>query len=134
MDFGKLQNIEQVDFTLPADHPDTQPLLIRNKQDEKPDVYIGLPVWVNKAWVGNIYPATMREKDSLLWYARQFNTIELNSTHYHIPGDTTIERWRNSVPRGFKFCPKFPQLISHESALQNTQSMTAAFCEAIDGL
>lgn len=134
MDFGKLQSVEMVDFTLPPAHPDTEKLLLRHKQDEKPKVYIGLPVWVNKAWVGSIYPATMREKDSLLWYSKQFNTIELNSTHYHIPGPTTIDRWRNSVPRGFQFCPKFPQLISHEGALRNTQSMTAAFCEAIAGL
>ena len=134
MDFGKLQDIAHVDFTLPSDHPDTQSLLIRSKQDKKPEVYIGLPVWVNKSWVGSIYPATMREKDSLLWYAKQFNTIELNSTHYHIPGPTTIERWRNSVPQGFKFCPKFPQLISHEHALRTTQSITATFCEAIAGL
>ncbi|MBC5775763.1 DUF72 domain-containing protein [Pontibacter sp. KCTC 32443] len=134
MDFGKLQNIDHVDFTLPSDHPDTQRLLQAHKQDSKPEVYIGLPVWVNKSWIGSIYPATMREKDSLLWYAKQFNTIELNSTHYHIPGDTTIERWRNSVPKGFKFCPKFPQLISHESALRSTQSITATFCEAIAGL
>jgi len=134
MDFGKLENIADVDFTLPSDHPDTQALLSKYKQPGKPEVYIGLPVWVNKHWVGSIYPATMREKDSLLWYAKQFNTIELNSTHYHIPGDTTIERWRNSVPNGFKFCPKFPQLISHENKLGTTQSITAAFCEAIAGL
>ncbi|MBB6609745.1 DUF72 domain-containing protein [Pontibacter sp. Tf4] len=134
MDFGKLQSIEHVDFALPPDHPGTQPLLRQYKQSAKPEVYIGLPVWVNKAWAGTIYPATMREKDSLLWYGKQFNTIELNSTHYHIPGPTTIDRWRNAVPRGFKFCPKFPQLISHENMLQSTQSITAAFCESIAGL
>jgi uncharacterized protein YecE (DUF72 family) len=76
----------------------------------------------------------MREKDSLLWYAKQFNTIELNSTHYHIPSPDTIDRWRQSVPQGFKFCPKFPQLISHEAALRSTQDITAAFCAAIAGL
>ncbi|NEM96485.1 DUF72 domain-containing protein [Pontibacter burrus] len=134
MDFGKLQTIAHVDFTLPADNAGTQVVLQQHKQEAKPEVYIGLPVWVNKAWAGSIYPASMREKDSLLWYGRQFNTIELNSTHYHIPGPTTIDRWRNSVPRGFKFCPKFPQLISHEGPLRNTQSITTAFFEAIAGL
>ena len=134
MDFGKLQDIINVDFTLPPDHPGTWAVLQQAGQQAQPDVYVGLPVWVNKAWAGTIYPATMREKDSLLWYAKQFNTIELNSTHYHIPGPTTIERWRNSVPKGFRFCPKFPQLISHESALHTTQGITAAFCEAIAGL
>ncbi len=134
MDFGKLQHIDGVDFTLPANHPDTLPLLNQHKTDAKPEVFIGLPVWVNKAWVGGIYPSTMREKDSLLWYAKQFNTIELNSTHYHIPGATTIERWRNSVPADFRFCPKFPQLISHEYALRSTQGLTGEFCEAIAGL
>lgn len=134
MDFGKLQDISQVDFTLPPDHPDTLPLLKQFEGKGKAQVYVGLPVWVNKSWIGNIYPATMREKDSLLWYSKQFNTIELNSTHYHIPGPDTIERWKHSVPKDFKFCPKFPQLISHESQLRSTQDLTASFCESIAGL
>ncbi|MBX0334408.1 DUF72 domain-containing protein [Pontibacter sp. HSC-14F20] len=136
MDFGKLSDINRVDFTLPPDHPDTLPLLNRYKTGvkEKAKVYIGLPVWVNKPWVGEYYPAGMKEKESLLWYGKQFNTIELNSTHYHVPGPDTIERWRNSVPQGFTFCPKFPQLISHEGPLVSSLDLTATFCEAIAGL
>jgi uncharacterized protein YecE (DUF72 family) len=134
MDFGKLQDISRVDFTLPPNHPGTLPLLQQSGSYIKPRVYIGLPVWVNKAWVGDIYPGSMRDRDSLLWYAKQFNTIELNSTHYHIPSPDTIDRWRQTVPQGFKFCPKFPQLISHEAALRSTQDITAAFCSAIAGL
>ncbi len=134
MDFGKLLDISRVDFTLPPTHPDTLPLLRQAGTYTKPQVYVGLPVWVNKAWVGKYYPPRMHEKESLLWYGRQFNTIELNSTHYHIPSPDTIDRWRNTVPHGFKFCPKFPQLISHEAALRSTHDVTAAFCEAIAGL
>jgi len=134
MDFGKVADISHVDFTLPAAHPDTLPLLQQQVRADKPEVYIGLPIWVNKAWVGSFYPAGMAEKHSLHWYGKQFNTIELNSTHYHIPSPTTIDRWRQAVPQGFRFCPKFPQLISHEAALRNTQDVTAAFCEAISGL
>ncbi|MFD2514121.1 DUF72 domain-containing protein [Pontibacter locisalis] len=134
MDFGKLQDVSHVDFKLPPNHPDTLPLLKRSGSYLKPQAYVGLPVWVNKAWVGKYYPVGMPEKESLLWYGKQFNTIELNSTHYHIPSPDTIDRWRNMVPRGFKFCPKFPQLISHEAALRSTQDVTAAFCESIAGL
>ena len=136
MDFGKLLDISRIDFALPPDHPDTFSVLSRYRQagEKKPEVYIGLPVWVNKAWVGAYYPTGMREKDSLLWYARQFNTIELNSTHYHIPGPDTIDRWRHAVPPGFTFCPKFPQLISHEGPLSRSLDLAATFCEAIAGL
>ena len=136
MDFGKLPDISRVNFALPPDHPDTLPLLSKYKPEGKvtPAVYIGLPVWVNKAWAGSYYPAGMPDKDSLLWYGRQFNTIELNSTHYHIPNQSTVERWRQTVPQGFTFCPKFPQLISHETPLSRSLDLTATFCEAIAGL
>jgi uncharacterized protein YecE (DUF72 family) len=136
MDFGKLEDVSNIDFTLPPNHPDTLPLLNRFNSDKasQKEVYIGLPVWVNKAWVGKIYPPGMAERDSLQWYGKQFNTIELNSTHYHIPSPAIIDKWRNSVPQGFRFCPKFPQLISHEAALRSTQDVTAAFCESIAGL
>ena len=138
MDFGKLDNISDVDFTLPADHPRTLPLLQAARQVEgasqKPTVFVGCPVWSNKNWVGKIYPNSAKEKDFLYQYARQFNTIELNVTHYQSPTPETIEKWKSAVPTHFKFCPKFPQAISHDAQLSGVQRQTTDFCAAVLGL
>jgi uncharacterized protein YecE (DUF72 family) len=136
MDFGYLPDISTVDFRLPPDHPDTLAQLHYSARDvsRPPVFYIGAPQWVNKSWLGNLYPANAKEKDFLYHYARQFNTIELNSTHYGIPSEATISRWREAVTPEFKFCPKFPQLISHEKQLVGAEDLTTAFCDAILGL
>jgi uncharacterized protein YecE (DUF72 family) len=76
-------------------------------------VYLGCPVWADKGFVGKLYPPNTREADFLNEYAKQFNTIELNATHYRIPSLTQIAKWRENVPKTFKFFPKVPQLISH---------------------
>ncbi|WP_373330873.1 DUF72 domain-containing protein [Salmonirosea aquatica] len=69
--------------------------------------------------MGKIYPSNAKDKDFLYHYTRQFNTIELNMTHYQIPSDDTIDRWRDTAPEGFKYCPKWPQIISHDAQLLN---------------
>ncbi len=135
MDFGKLASIDKVNFTLPPDHPDTQTILTQSiPLSAEPRVYVGCPVWSAKEWVGRWYPAAAKEKDFLYHYARQFNTIELNTTHYRIPDMDTIERWYEAASQDFTFCPKWPQQISHDALLTNTESATKAFGEAILGL
>lgn len=133
MDFGKLppEQLDQIDFTLPADNPFTNKVLSNSRQDGMPKVYIGCPVWADKTWVGKIYPGNAREKDFLPLYSRQFNTIELNITHYRIPDEKLIDEWNIAVADGFTFCPKFPQVISHDKLLQETDGLTEAFCESI---
>lgn len=135
MDFGKLPSIEKVDFTLPIDHTATLSLLNKAKNEAHiPQIYIGCPVWSTKEWVGKWYPLTAKEKDYLHYYSRQFNTIELNTTHYRIPDQATIQRWYETSEPGFKFCPKWPQQISHEALLMNTASAIQAFGENITAL
>ena len=135
MDFGKLPSIENVDFTLPPDHPDTAAVLAQVPPGaHQPHVYVGCPVWTCKEWLGKWYPATAKEKDYLHFYARQFNTIELNTTHYRIPDAATIARWRASAGQGFAFCPKWPQQISHDNLLQNVDPASRAFVDSILGL
>ncbi len=132
MDFGKLPSIDKVDFTLPPDHPDTGAVLASvPKLAATPQVYVGCPVWATKEWVGKWYPSSAKEKDFLHHYAHQFNTIELNTTHYRIPDLPTIERWYDAAAAGFTFCPKWPQQISHDSLLTNVGSATKAFGESI---
>jgi uncharacterized protein YecE (DUF72 family) len=137
MDFGKLDDISGVNFSLPADHSFTGKTLQKSADDLPPVVkrcYVGPPVWANKEWVGKIYPTTAKEKDFLYYYTRQFNTIELNVTHYQIPNETTIQRWREAVAPGFRFCPKWPQEISHDRQLKGCEVLSRAFTEAVLGL
>lgn len=133
MDFGKLSDISQVDFTLPAESEENKRVLpqIPTAQAE---IYVGCPVWSQKEWVGKIYPQNAQSKDFLRYYAEQFNSIELNTTHYRIPHQSTIEQWKEQVGSDFRFSPKFPQPISHEKMLLNAQNLVDEFCEAIRGL
>jgi uncharacterized protein YecE (DUF72 family) len=123
MDFGKLADISGVDFSLPADRS----LFLGKPNTSKPEIYVGPPIWSNKAWLGRIYPHNAKDSEFLYHYGQQFNTIELNVTHYQIPSDETIERWKNQVGNEFRFCPKFPQVISHERQLIGTTELTNQF-------
>ncbi len=133
MDFGYLPDIGNVDFRLPPDHPDTLRQLHINARDatKLPTVFIGAPQWTNKAWVGSYYPASAKEKDFLKYYGQQFNTIELNTTHYRIPDESLVSKWTDAVGPDFKFCPKFPQIISHEKQLTGAEDLTNAFCDSV---
>jgi len=135
MDFGKISSeaFDQIDFTLPEDHPFNQKVF-SGKRVPSPGVYVGCPIWANREWIGKIYPTGTREKDYLRLYTRQFNTIELNTTHYRIPDSETIERWKQASSPGFTFCPKIPQIISHERQLQSVEALTEEFCLSMAGL
>jgi uncharacterized protein YecE (DUF72 family) len=132
MDFGKLpiEQVGQVEFRLPPDHFFTAQSL-GNQPVALPIFHVGCPVWANKTWLGKIYPTQAKEKDLLHHYTRQFNTIELNVTHYQIPTPETIERWKSQSATDFKFCPKFPQIISHDKLLQGCETLTEEFCRNI---
>ncbi|WP_192822890.1 DUF72 domain-containing protein [Rufibacter sp. LB8] len=134
MDFGYLPDVSQVDFTLPLDHPATARVLAQAQRPTKPSLYLGCPTWTNKPWVGTYYPAGAQDAQLLYWYSRQFNTLEMNTTYYRIPDATAINRWRQAVPPGFVFCPKLPQVISHDQLLHHVGEPTQQFCEAILGL
>jgi len=136
MDFGKIADISGVDFRLPPNHPFTTGVLADATREAtaQKQVYVGPPVWSNKEWVGKIYPTAAKEKDFLCHYARQFNTIELNVTHYQMPSAATIARWKEAVTPDFRFCPKWPQEISHERQLTGSELLIQIFTEAVLGL
>jgi uncharacterized protein YecE (DUF72 family) len=138
LDFGKLSSISHVNFKLPDDGSGNARLLAQYSglQSERnpAQIFVGAPVWSQKEWVGQIYPLGARPQDYLKYYSQQFNTIELNTTHYRIPDSETIENWRNVSAPGFKFCPKFPQTISHDRMLRDCQELTDSFCRSVLGL
>lgn len=135
MEFGKLPDISGIDFSLPENPADNNRVLSKSDVSKKLEIFTGCPVWANKEWVGIWYPAHAKEKDFLKLYSQQFNTIELNTTHYRIPDEHTIQRWYEESSEGFKFCPKIFQEISHHKILDGTfQRFTDYFCHQVMGL
>lgn len=128
MEFGKVDHPENIDFTLPKDHPDTKEILNTQKIDQPFEVYVGCAKW-NKKDLKGFYPRGT--KDELIYYSSQFNSIELNATFYRAPSINQVQTWRDKVPDGFKFYPKIPQEISHFKRFFNISDSLTAFCDAI---
>lgn len=121
---------EGVDFSLPADHPGLQKIL-GGERSKNLRVYAGCPEWVNDGFPGKIYPLNAQPKDYVKYYAQQFNSIELNASHYRVPDAKTVKRWTGVVPDGFKFCPKIHQDISHAPDISRSGELIHAFQESI---
>jgi len=134
MKFGKLHDISHVNFNLPTDPENTKIVLTNLSKTTPSTLYVGCTGWSMKEWLGHIYPKTAKTKDYLTHYANQFNTIELNTTHYRIPDFNTIQKWKKESTADFRFCPKIPQAISHSSGMGLNDGKLAAFCESIQQL
>lgn len=135
MKFGKVYHLEPIDFRMPE-----PPLATEEWLDQLPDpvvtpeVYFGCTGWGMKEWVGRYYPSDAKPKEYLRHYARQFTTIELNTTHYRIPTPALVHQWYDMAIGPFKFSPKIPQSISHSRDLGITGEQISWFCDSIVGL
>lgn len=123
MKFGQVDNPEEIDFTIPADHQDTKAALAKSKSKSF-KAYVGCAKW-NKADLKNFYPKGT--KDELGYYSSQFNCIELNATFYRLFPATQFEKWKETTPDGFKFFPKLGQDISHWGRLKDTEEKVSEF-------
>jgi len=64
-------------------------------------------------WVGPYYPPTLSKNDWLTFYAKEFNTLEINYTYYRMPTAKTLAGMARKVPDGFLFTLKTPQKMTH---------------------
>lgn len=124
MEFGKLADISQVNFKLAEEDPRNAETWTSSNTDS-PQMYVGLPRWASKEWIGQVYPKKTPQSQYLQHYALTYNTIELNSTHYRIPKHDIVRRWKEMTPPAFRFCPKIPQSISHYNKLLAPDQLSA---------
>ena len=129
MKFGSVETTDDLKLTLPADHPDTLSVLNKSRNGS-PDVFVGCAKW-NKKDLKGFYPRGI--KDELEYYSRQFNSIELNATHYRIFGPDQTAEWRDKTPDNFKFFPKVVNSISHYKRLKGVESVMEEYCIGIRG-
>ncbi len=82
-----------------------------------PNVRIGASSWTSEAWWGRLYPERLAEGERLAWYARLYDTVEVDATYYAPPSPFLVDGWRRKTPEGFRFALKVPrELIDPRNA------------------
>ncbi|MEM9136000.1 MAG: DUF72 domain-containing protein [Cyanobacteria bacterium P01_F01_bin.42] len=95
---------------------------------------LGCAIWAYKGWIGDFYPTGSPASQLLRLYGDRFSTVECNATFYSVPSPETVAKWADTVPDGFKFCPKFPRAVTHQGALLPRLADALAFLELMQGL
>ena len=90
--------------------------------------HIGTSGWHYKHWLGGVfYPPGVTGAAMFQFYARHFNTVEINNSFYHLPSAKTFDAWRESSPRGFCFAVKASRFITHMKKLKDPVSSSEKF-------
>jgi uncharacterized protein YecE (DUF72 family) len=78
-------------------------------------IRVGICAWADAALIedGSFYPKkSMSAEARLRWYARFFDTVEINSSYYAIPSARNAARWAERTPPGFLFNVKAYALMT----------------------
>jgi uncharacterized protein YecE (DUF72 family) len=68
------------------------------------------------------------------FYARYFDTVEINNSFYRLPTATTFDNWREASPRNFCFAVKASRFITHMKKLKDPESSSEKFFLVADRL
>ena len=81
--------------------------------------WVGTSGWTYQHWKGVFYPAGVAQRRWLEFYARHFDTVEVNASFYRLPTQGTFAGWCQRTPEHFRFCAKASRLITHLHRLKN---------------
>ena len=95
---------------------------------------VGICAWADQALLesGGFYPRKSMTADArLAYYARFFDTVELNSSYYAIPAARNVARWAARTPAGFTFNVKaYAPLTGHHPRLETLPDEVQAMVSA----
>jgi len=77
------------------------------------NIFIGTSGYVYPHWKGIFYPADLPSHKWIEFYAKRFNTVEVNATFYRIPKLETVKSWSRRVPENFRYTVKANRHITH---------------------
>src|SRR4030042_5098429 len=92
-------------------------------------LYFGTSGFSYSDWVGNFYARGVPRREWLKYYAREFNSLELNSTFYALPKLSVMEAMVDKTGEGFLFSVKANQEMTHQR--QQNNSVFVAFIHVL---
>ena len=78
------------------------------------DLRLGTMGFSYADWAGVFYPDRLKPGDYLAYYAKHFDTVELDTTFHATPPADRVRRWAGITPDHFRFCAKVPKMITHD--------------------
>lgn len=93
--------------------------------------HIGTSGWHYRHWAGHFYPADLAAGAWLDYYARHFDTVEINSSFYGLPASSTIAGWLDATPDHFVFAVKASRFITHLKKLKQPEVSLPPFLKVL---
>jgi uncharacterized protein YecE (DUF72 family) len=90
---------------------------------------IGTSGWQYRDWKGSFYPAGLPQRGWLSFYAERFATVELNNSFYHLPDESSFERWRDQTPADFVVAVKMSRFLTHLKRLKDPAGPVSLFLD-----
>ncbi len=84
-------------------------------------VRVGCSGWQYKHWKGDFYPADLPQTGWLEYYARHFDTVEVNNSFYRLPAEGRFTNWKARTPAAFLFGVKASRFLTHMKKLKDPE-------------
>ncbi|MHC4438494.1 MAG: DUF72 domain-containing protein [Planctomycetota bacterium] len=94
-------------------------------------IRIGTSGWYYDHWKERFYPADLPRSKWFEYYARHFDTVEINNTFYHLPKEQTLQRWHKIAPKDFLYAVKANRYITHIKRLKGTAEPLVRFFDRV---
>jgi len=91
--------------------------------------YVGTSGWVYPHWRGVFYPPDLPQSRWFEYYARHFDTVEVNNTFYRLPEAPTFQEWAAQAPTGFVYALKASRYLTHLKKLKDAAEPLQRFLE-----
>jgi uncharacterized protein YecE (DUF72 family) len=90
-------------------------------------VLIGTSGFSYDDWKGRFYPDGLKSRQWLEYFAGIFDTVELNSTFYHLPAAKVVRSWHDRTSKDFTFAVKASRYITHRLKLADAEESLKLF-------
>ena len=97
--------------------------------------HVGCSGWNYAHWRNGVfYPPRCPARLWLEYYARHFDTVEVNATFYRLPTAKAVQGWVDQTPDDFVFTIKGSRYLTHIKRLTDLEGGLARFYERIEPL
>jgi uncharacterized protein YecE (DUF72 family) len=108
---------------------------VRSARDSSHRIRVGCSGWNYAHWRNGVfYPPRCAPRNWLRYYAKHFDTVEINMTFYRLPKAEAVARWVEETPLGFTFAVKVSRYVTHVKRLLDVPQHLPLLYERIQPL